>query len=94
MPHTRKRDARIARMKLPQLRANGRGHGQLCEGEPTWKRYRRTPRQTRTTRREPRTARRAPALGYSEPACEAAEVIDLLGVTDDGRRAARLAPFY
>ncbi len=34
------------------------------------------------------------ALGYPEPTREAEEVIDLLGVTEDGKRGARLAPFY
>lgn len=33
-------------------------------------------------------------LGYSGPDREADEVIDLLGVTDDGQRFAKLAGFY
>src|SRR5580704_2619795 len=33
-------------------------------------------------------------LGYAKASREADEVIDLLGVTEDGRRGARLAPFY
>ena len=33
-------------------------------------------------------------LGYSTPSREADEVIDLLGVMDDGQRGGKLAPFY
>ncbi len=33
-------------------------------------------------------------LGYAGPNAEADEVIDLLGRSDDGSRAARLAAFY
>jgi hypothetical protein len=33
-------------------------------------------------------------LGYTEPNREAEEVIDILGVTEDGKRQGRLAPFY
>ncbi|MBK7578940.1 MAG: hypothetical protein IPI67_01930, partial [Myxococcales bacterium] len=49
-----------------------------------------------TTAAETRTAyaKACALLGYSGPDHEADEVIDLVGVTDDGRRAARLAAFY
>jgi hypothetical protein len=45
---------------------------------------------------ETRTAYRdaCALLGYSTPNHEAAEVIDHLGVTEDGRRGGRLAAFY
>lgn len=33
-------------------------------------------------------------LGYATPNREAAEVIDHLGLTEDGQRGGRLAPFY
>jgi hypothetical protein len=82
-------------MKLPPRRCKRPGARSTLKGRVDVKKVPQN-QQGAARIRETRAAyhEACSALGYREPTREAAEVIDLLGVTEDGQRVAHLAPFY